>query len=215
MKLKTLLFSVFALTCFFMQAQDWSSDVYKYGDLYPGYVILENGDKKEGFITYRNRYSMQNEVIFWKTKGDKKSKTKYKTGDLTEYLVADKLYKCIHYSGGLMKKPIKANLLVTDGCIAEFVWYDQAEGYLTMQKQTGESQEDFMKRMYPRTTVYLKAGSEEPKTTDYFALNFSKKMSEWISDDAALSQKVADKEKGYKMLAILDIIAQYNENCAK
>jgi hypothetical protein len=214
MKLKTLLFSVFALTCFFMQAQDWSTDVYKHGEEYPGYIIEEGGKKTEGFITYRDRYSMQNEVIFYATKGDKKSKVKYKTDDLTEYMVADKLYKCIHYSGGLMKKPIKANLLVTDGCIAEFVWYERAEGYMTMQQLTGESYEDYMKRMYPRTTVYLKAGDEEPRTTDNFALKFASKMSEWISDDAVLSQKVADKEKGYGMLAILDIIAQYNENCA-
>ena len=60
---------------------------------------------------------------------------------------------------------------------------------------------------------YLKNGDENPKTLDYFALKFASKMSEWISDDAVLSKKVADKEDGYGMLKILEIIAEYNENC--
>lgn len=195
-------------------SQDWSTDVYKYGEQYPGYIITEKGDKIEGFIEYRNRYNMQNTVVFFKEKGNKKSKIKYKTGDLKEYQVADKTYHCIPYSGGLSKKTIKANLLVKTGCITEYVWYNRHESYLTMQKMKDESQEDYMKRMYPPSAVYLKQGDDEsPRTIDYFALKFSKKMSEWIVDNSELSAKVAAKEKGYGMLSILAIIEEYNTNC--
>lgn len=209
-KLATLLFTCASLMSI---AQDWSTDVYKYGEEYPGYVITSSGDKVEGYIKYKDRYTMQNDVELYTEKGNKKTKQKFSTGDLTEYKVADKLYHCIHYSGGLLKKPIKANLVVTEGCITEYVWYDRSENYMTMQRGSSESEEDFMKRMYPPKSVYLKNGDEDPKTLDYFALKFASKMSEWISDDAVLSKKVADKEDGYGMLKILEIIAEYNENC--
>lgn len=201
------------MTSITLSAQDWSTDVYKYGEEYPGYVIEANGNKIEGFIEYRNRYSMQNEVVFFKTKGDKKSKIKFDTGDLKEYKVADKLYHCINYSGGLLSKPIKANLLVSDGCIREYVWYNRAENYTTMQKLQGESDEDFNKRLYPPVTIYYKEGDEKPVETSYFAMKFTTKMAAYVAKDKELAAKVTAGEKGYKMLNILDIIAEYNKNC--
>lgn len=215
MKLKSILFSAFMLSSFIMLAQDWSSDVYKMGELYPGYIIDASGKKTEGFIKYDNRYDMQNDVLFYTDKDDKKSKVKYATADLKEYMVADKLYHCIHYSGGLLAKPIRANLVVKEGCITEYVWYDRNEAYMTMTRGAGESEEDFYARMYPPTSVYLKDGDEEAKTIAGFALKFADKMSEWISDNAALSEKVASKEKGYGALNMLNIIDEYNANCTK
>lgn len=194
-------------------AQDWSTDVYKYGEQYPGYVIDAEGNKIEGYIQYQNRYTMQNTVLFFSEKDNKKTKVKYDTQDLKEYKVADKLYHCIHYSGGLMKKPIKANLVVKEGCITEYVWYNRADNFMTMQKLPNETDEEFMNRMYPPETVYLKAGDEEPRRTDYFALKFADKMSEYIADNKELSEKVANKEKGYGMLRILEIIEEYNAAC--
>ena len=215
MKLKTLLSSAFLLTTFFMMAQDWSSDVYKYGELYPGYIVDASGNKTEGFIKYDNRYSMQNDVLFYTDKNDKKSKVKYATEDLKEYMVADKLYHCIHYSGGLLAKPIRANLVVKEDCITEYVWYDRAESYMTLTRGAGESEEDFYARMYPPTTVFVKNGDEEAKTIAGFALKFADKMSEWISDNTDLAGKVSAKEKGYGALNMLNIIEEYNKNCEK
>ena len=217
MKLKSLLFSAFMLTTFFMMAQtpDWSSDVYKYGELYPGYIIDATGTKTEGFIKYQNRYSLQNNIVFYTDKTNKKTKTKYKTQDLLEYKVADKLYHCIHYSGGLLKKPVRGNLVVNEDCITEYIWYERAENYSTMRKASGETQEEFLDRMYPPTTLFKKEGDSEVKTVASFALKFSEKMSDWISDNADISGKVAAKEKGYKVLNLLQIIDEYNEACEK
>jgi hypothetical protein len=215
MKLKSILFSAFMLSSFIMMAQDWSSDVYKMGELYPGYIVDASGKKTEGFIKYDNRYDMQNDVLFYTDKADKKSKVKYATADLKEYMVADKLYHCIHYSGGLLAKPIRANLVVKEGCITEYVWYDRNEAYMTMTRGSGESEEDYYARMYPPTQVFLKDGDEDAKTIASLALKFAEKMSEWISDNAALSEKVATKEKGYGALNMLYVIEEYNTNCTK
>lgn len=38
-------------------------------------------------------------------------------------------------------------------------------------------------------------------------------MSEYVSDYAELSKKILDKEKGYGLLKILDIIDEYNTWC--
>jgi hypothetical protein len=203
------------LTTFFMMAQDWSTDVYKYGELYPGYIIEANGTKTEGFIKYQNRYSLQNNIIFFTDKDNRKTKKKYKSQDLLEYKVADKLYHCIHYSLGLLKKPIRGNLVVKEGCITEYVWYDRDENYTTMRKQAGETQEEFMNRMYPPTTLFLKDGDSEVKTIAGMALKFSKKASEWLSDNSDISGKIVAKEKGYKAINILQIIDEYNESCEK
>ena len=211
--MKTLLLIGMIFTGTSLFAQDWSTDVYKYGEEYPGYIIDADGNKTEGFITYQDRYTMQNKIIFWKEKGNKKSKEKLDTKDLKEYKVADKLYHVIHYSGGLLSKPLRGNLVVKEGCITEYMWYNRDDNYLTMQKQAGESDDDYLNRKYPPTAVFLKKGDEEPKTLDNFALKFSKKMSDWIADNHDLAGKVASKEKGYGMLKFYDIIEEYNAAC--
>ncbi len=215
MNLRTLLSTGLFIALTASYAQDWSSDVYRGGELYPGYVIDASGKKSEGFIKYQNRYTMQNEVLFYTDKDDKKSKQDLKTKDLTEYKVADKLYRCINYSGGLSGSAVRANLVVNDGCITEYVWYNRAENWAIMQKGASETEEEFMARMYPSVMVFMKPGDEKPRSLDYFGLGFAKKMSEYVSDNADLAKKVADKEKGYGMLKIQAIIAEYNAACTK
>ncbi len=196
-----------------VNAQDWSSKVYHYGELYPGYIVSAEGKKTEGYIKYENRYSMQNDILFYTDKDDKKSKTKYSTDDLKEYMVADKLYHCIHYSGGLFTKPIKGNLVVKKGCITEYVWYNKVDNANLLQRGSNESEEDFYNRMYPPVSVYKNQNLEDCRTVDYFGLKFSSKMAEFVKENKELSDKVANKEKGYGMLQLLDIIEEYNSKC--
>lgn len=211
--MKTILLSLFLLAGVIANGQDWSTDVYKYGELYPGTVVTEDGETHEGFIKYRNRYAMQNDVIFFKKKDDKKSKVKYKTGDLKEYKVADKVYHVIHYSGGLTAKPLKANLLVKDGCISQYVWYDRHENHATMQKRPDETDEEFFARKYPSKVVFSKRNTQDAVSSDALAMKFAKRMSELVADNAELAAKVANKEKGYRMTKMYSIIDEYNDAC--
>lgn len=109
---------LFALN-FQLSAQDWSTDVYQYDELYPGYVIKADGEKIAGFIKYRNRMSMQDEIVFFMDKNNPRTKETYKPSDLLEYEVAEKHYDCIKYSGSALNNDTKAVLLVKKGCITE------------------------------------------------------------------------------------------------
>ena len=213
MKLKAILLNAILLIAVGVSGQDWSTDVYKYGEKYPGHIVDASGKKTEGFIKYQNRYTMQNEVLFYKDKDNKKSKVKYKTKDLKEYMVADKVYHCITYSGGLSGSAIKANLLVEEGCIAQYVWYDRAENYAIMQKGASETEEEFMARKYPSKMIFRNNNKDLVKSVDQFGMKFAKKVSEFVADNKELAAKVANKEKGYGMLKILNIFEEYNAAC--
>lgn len=215
MKMRYLLSLLTIILFSSLHAQDWSSTTYKYGELYEGYIIDASGKKTEGYIKYEDRYSMQNDITFYADKNDKKNKVKYKSEDLTEYKVADKLYHCIHYSGGLLAKPVRGNLVVKEGCIMEYVWYNRVEGYMTMTKNAGESDEDYYNRIYPPITVYKKKDDQDCRTVDSFAVKFKEKMSEYIADNKELAKKVLDSEKGYGMMNMIKIIEEYNAQCAK
>jgi len=190
--------------------QDWSSDVYKVGTMYPGHVINSKGEKIEGHIKAGNRVENEKKVLFYSDPKNKKSKVVYKTSDLKGYEVADKVYKAMAYSGGLSGKAIRCLLLVEPGRISQYVWYEFAEGYLTMARGTNESIEDYHKRYYVDKIVYQN-GDGKPMEHTSFGMGFAKKMSKFIEDYPELAKKVANKEKGYKMLKIAEIIKEYNE----
>lgn len=201
------------LSTFFMMAQiDWSPDVYKYRQLYPGYIV-QNGKKTEGFIQYTNREALQSNVIFYTDKNNKKTKTKYKSKDLTEYMMADKVYHVIHYTGGLLHKPVGGNLLVEEGCISKYIYYKNDSEVTT--KLSGETTEEYLNRKYPSTVLFLKDGDEKPQTIAKMGIGFAKDMPLWIADQPELAEKVANKEKGYRMLQMEAVIEEYNENCEK
>jgi hypothetical protein len=213
MKLKFSLLSVFLIAGITLFGQDWSSDTYKYDELYEGYVITKEGEKIEGYIKYRNRFVMQEEVIFFKTKTG--SKKKYLAEQLEEYKVADKHYHCINYSGGASVSKIRANLVVNDeGCIKEYVWYERAPGYNKLIQRDGESDEEFSARKYPSKAVFLKDGDEMAVTEEYFKKDFTKKMMAYVKPQKELFKKVKAAQKGYsKPFNMEAIFKEYNENC--
>ena len=201
-KNKFLLLALCLLFALNMNAnpQDWSG--YRTGELYAGYIIKNDGTRVEGYIEAQPRganpgnlqlNSNQSRVIFYTDREDKKSKIIYKPADLTEYKIADKTYRSMHYSGGLSSKPLRFLLLVKDGRIAQYMWYEN---------DNGEWEE----------TVIFQKGQEAPVSIKSFALGFSKKMSELVSDNKELAEKVKNKEKGYGLLSLYDIIEKYNNS---
>lgn len=211
--MKYLSTALFLIAATFSFAQEGGLTVYSSGTYYEGYVKETDGTVHQGYIRYSNPYTIQSTVEFYTDKTDKKSKVKYNTDDLSEYKVGEKIYHCIHYSGGLLDKPVKGNLLTESGCISSYVWYDKADNYMTMTKTAGESDLDFQNRKFPPTTIYLKKGEEKVHEISYFGLKFAEKMSEYVSDNEELSNKVKNKEKGYKMLNFDAIIEEYNKSC--
>ena len=214
MKFKRILFLLITFFTLSVNAQDWSKESYEYGKLYEGYIIDLEGNKTEGYIKYRNRWVMQNEVIFYKKNDLESPKKKYMTQDLSEYKVADKLYHCIHYSGG-NGRLVRANLVINgEGCIKEYVWYSRSSSYNKLKKKPGESEEDFGERKFPSNTVYYKDGDGIAIDPDYFKEDFTKKMAKYLALNKIMVKKVKSKQSGYtKILNLRAIFAEYNESC--
>lgn len=214
MKFNGVVAGLFLMISLSLQAQDWSTDTYTYGEQYEGYVIGINGDRVDGFIKYRNRAIMQEEVIFYREKDNTSTKKKYLVADLAEYKVADKLYHCIPYSGNSGGQSVRGNLVIKDvGCIKTYMWYDRASGYKSMKKRPGESSEDFGKRKFPSVKVYFKSTDGMGVTQSFFDDGFNKKMAAYVADNKELAKKVKSKASGYDVRGFMKIINEFNENC--
>jgi len=178
--------------------QDWSD--YRPGELYAGYIIKTDGTKIEGYIEAQRRgaspgnlsfNSNQSRVIFYTHPEDENSKVIYSPTDLKEYKIADKVYRSMNYSGGLSSRPVRFLLLVKDGRIAQYMWYEH---------DNDEWEE----------TVVFRKGEETPISMKSFAIGFPKKMSELVADYQELADKVRNKERGYRILSVYSIIEEYN-----
>ncbi|XOV67791.1 MAG: hypothetical protein ACFHU9_01205 [Fluviicola sp.] len=212
--MKYFLSTLLLFAAFVSNAQE-PVHAYPEGGTYEGYVILKDGTQKNGFIRYSNPYGIQNTVVFFADKDDKDTKEKFDTDELKEYRVGEKTYHVIYWSGGLTGKALKGNLLIEDGCISTYRFYGRPEAVMPVTRNPGESDDSFLTRKYSPQTVYKNKNDDKCYQTSYFGLKFSKKMSEFISDNEELSEKVANKEKGYKMLNMDKVITEYNEACTE
>lgn len=181
---------------FSLCAQDWSGNVYQIGKKYPGFYVTNAGDTVHGYFMHGTKLQNQSHCDFYKLETNPKPDQKFSPADISSYKVADKLYRSIHYSGGLLKKPLRFVLVVKDGGISQFIFYSEDPTTPTEEK-----------------TVYYKANdpaNPDPMELQDFGIGFAKKMSAFVADYAELSKKVADKEKGYGMLQIDAIVDEYN-----
>lgn len=211
----TQLFSkVIFIICFlfFFQlsnAQDWSGDTYKYYQLYPGYIINNSGDTIKGYVEHGDRTRNQTKCIFYTDISNSKTKKIYKPDDLKGYCVADKIYRSIHYSGGLFGKPLNFVLVAKQGRIARLYYYTKDEGYVIQVRKQGETDAQYDARISKEEIVWQKENEDPVANTSLF-LGFAKKVGKLIADYPELAKKVENKEKGYTVLKILDIIDEYN-----
>ncbi len=195
---------------------DWNPNVYRIGELYPGYIIKMDGDTVKGFIKAKQRCAIdgmigsnnQTSVDFYLNQSDRKPAVKYKPDELKGYKIADKIYESINYSGGLFKKP-NFNLVVRDGAIRIYEWYSTVSGFSSIRMQSGESWQSYDNRRYEKRVVIAK----DPKTAMEYGmlgLSFSKNMSALVQDNPELMEKVKSKAKGYTLLDLFDVIEEYN-----
>jgi hypothetical protein len=173
---------------------DWTGNVYRVGKIYPGYYVTNAKDTVHGYFMHDDKKGNQKKCRFYTNEMDKKPSQEFKPDEIKSYKVGDKLYRTLNYSGGLLNKPLRFLLVTNDGAITEFVFYSE-DGEMAAQAI-------FHKPFDPL--------HHDPTPMSSFALGFAKKMSEYISDAPAISKKVADKEKGYGVLAILAIVDEYN-----
>ena len=211
--MKSVLSLILLITLNFqVSAQDWSSDKYKYEELYPGFVIKSDGEKITGFIKFRNRMAMQDAIVFYMDKDNPRTKETYSPEALLEYEVAEKHYDCIKYSGSALNNDTKAVLLVKKGCISEYAFYERSNQYNKLIKGAGESDEAFAERKYPITNVYHQEG-QIPVDIEYFKDDYAKKMSQYLSNNKELSSRVKKEKAEFSEFKAKALIDEYNKDC--
>jgi hypothetical protein len=190
-------FTVIFLTGAFssLHAQDWTGRVYQVGKIYPGFYVTNSNDTIQGYFLHGNQAANQKKCVFYTNEMDRKSTSEFKPDEIKSYKVADKLYRSINFSGGLTSKPLRFNLITKDGAITEYVFYSE-DGSFTPEPVFHKPHD---------------AANNKPLQMGYFALGFAKKLGEYVADYPELAAKVTGKEKGYGMLNLLAIIAEYNE----
>jgi len=190
----------------------FSSDVYTKGKKYSGWIILKNGEKKEGFIEARDPVANQQSVHFYNSlDGDKE---KYGPKELKEYQLGHLHYIVSPYSGGIVSKD--QFILVQkegEGALKSCYWYSVEVGQIIRARGANETEEQYFNAQYPSEMVYYREGLK-PVEHKMLAFGFADKMAKLTEEVPEISKKIAQKEKGYKMINLFDIIKEFNEQMA-
>jgi hypothetical protein len=208
MKMLLITLLCFGLT-YTSYTQDWSGKQYQFDEVYPGYIITLKGDTATGYILHGGRAFNQNRAVFYPD-ASRKNKKEFKPSELKGYGVADKHYRSVHFSGGLLAKPLSFVLVSQPGRITQFIFYSKKGDNLVNVRSPQESLADFDARIHNDEIVWQK-GDETPVQQADFVMGFAKKMSKLVAEDTELAKKVSDKEKGYGLGNIYNIISEYNK----
>lgn len=187
MKKSLLTFVLIVVTIFNLTAQQ---SRYSISNFYEGYIINKDGEKEKGFIMYLDETERYKKVIF---KKDKKAKKKrFNVKDIKGYKVAEQTYHALQYKAVILKQT-NFLLLEKEGCINTY-------SKRTINEGAWENE-------------MILSLNGDVVSTQTFALGFAKKLSAFIKDNVELSDKVKNKEKGYRLLSLEAIITEYNEAC--
>lgn len=165
---------------------------YEFGRFYEGYLIMPDGAQIDGYIMYENFNKMQSSIIYATDPNNRRTRMTYKAKDLAAFKVADKLWHSIPFKDLIGPKQQMFMQLEQDGFIKLYLYYG-TESNLRDDAQ-----------------VIIKKGDEIAFNQGTFITGFHKKMSELVSEYEALASKVSNKEDGYKLLQLYDILEEFN-----
>ncbi|RAJ13518.1 hypothetical protein [Olleya aquimaris] len=194
-------------------AQDFDDNWEELSEKLPGYVITNKGEKIEGYLKRFLKIKSQRKVKFFKTLDDKP--VVYDAKDLKAYQIADDYYESHPYEG-LSGKTKVFLLRVLEGKIDLFEYYirvedDQGKEITIKDDGTKEIILDFDGTKIQTETLAVKDGDDYLKfASPKLLFSFKNVMSKYVSDYPELAKKIKNKEKGYKVLGILNIINEYN-----
>ena len=208
------LFLLFALgISIISNAQDFDDNWESVSEKLPGYIITNSGEKIEGYLKRFLKIKSQRKVKFFKTLDTKP--VVYGPKDLKGYGIAEDVYESHPYEG--LKSKTKVFLLKSvEGKIELFEYYIRVEDNqgreLTLKKEGNkEIILDFDGTKIETEVLALKDRKEYLKfSTPKFLFSFKNVMSKYISDYPALAKKVKSKAKGFRILAVLKIVNEYN-----
>lgn len=187
MKYILLLAILFTATTSYAQEEE-----YRIGTFYEGYIVDNDGERVRGYIQYLGEPDRYEKVIFKEEKNSKKSK--FTPKKIKGYKVAGVEYRSCNFKAVIMRDT-KFLEVGKDGCMEMLSWrkYDRED-----QAWKGE--------------IVLRVNGEAV-STQTFLMGFAKRMSALVKDNKELYNKVKNKQKGYRLLALEAIVDEYNEQC--
>ena len=214
MKHLILLMTVLMSSFGFSQIDDNWEDV---SEKLPGYIITNEGEKIEGYLKRFLKIKSQRKVKFFKTLEDKP--VVYGPEDLKAYKIENDYYETHPYEG--LSGKTKVFLLRTvDGKISLFDYYIRVEddkgAEMTLSKKGNtEISLDFDGSKIQTEILAVKNGDDYLKfASSNVIFSFKNIMSKYVSDYPELAKKIKDKEKGYRILSILNIVNEYKQHFA-
>ena len=184
----------------------------------PGYVITNKGERIDGFLKRFLKIKSQRKVKFFKTLDDKP--VVYKAKDLKAYQIADDYYETHPYEG--LSGKTKVFLLRTvEGKIDLFEYYirvedNQGKEMTISKKGNTEVILDFDGTKIQTEVMAVREDGKRLKfTSPKLLFSFKGVMSKYVGDYPELAKKIKSKEKGYRVLAILKIVNEYNAHFAE
>jgi len=218
MKHLVLVFAVLISGLSFSQIDDNWEDV---SEKLPGYIITNKGEKIEGYLKRFLKIKSQRKVKFFKTLDDKP--VVYGPKDLKAYKIENDYYESHPYEG--LSGKTKVFLLRTvEGKISLFDYYIRVEDdqgkELTLSKNGNtEISLDFDGTKIQTEILAVKDEGKGKKYLKFASskviFSFKGVMSKYVSDFPELAKKIKNKEKGYRILAILKIVNEYNAHFAQ
>ncbi|MCB0382521.1 MAG: hypothetical protein KDD05_04265 [Psychroserpens sp.] len=214
MKHLILLMTVLMSSFGFSQIDDNWEDV---SEKLPGYIITNEGEKIEGYLKRFLKIKSQRKVKFFKTLEDKP--VVYGPEDLKAYKIENDYYETHPYEG-LSGKTNVFLLRTVDGKISLFDYYIRVEddkgAEMTLSKKGNtEISLDFDGSKIQTEILAVKNGDDYLKfASSKVIFSFKNIMSKYVSDYPELAKKIKDKEKGYRILSILNIVNEYNQHFA-
>ncbi len=194
-------------------AQEDTTQV-KLWTIYPGYVITLDDDTVHGYLLLKNKISNQEKVFFFDSEDAEEPIAKYKPKDIRAYKVANRNYKTLKFSAEYTTAKYHFFLKEIDGPISMYCWYyDDKERVKIDEDDIWNSTIDFSfnENELSIQKIGVKFGGEPVDFGDLkFLLKFKKSMSEYVSDYSGLSQKIANKQEGYKYIDLEKVIKEYN-----
>lgn len=150
-----------------------------------GYYVTKDMEKHEGKILYQAPEIMHDQNKYLVTYDEHGTKKNWSKGEIEAFYVAGQLYI---FTGEFW------DIMIEEGAIRRL-------GRVVKNSSTGE---------YVTADLIQKVGIS-PENTASLAFGFKNKMSELVEENKELSKKVKNREKGYRLMQMDDIIDEYNQ----
>lgn len=195
--MKKLHFYLIVIGVFFLSFNIWGQTFNSDKDMeyVPGYIVNTENDTIKGEILYKHFSQLQKEVTFRKTASD--APKTYLPADIVGYG---------HSLDALSWTSTANTLLQTKNKKGQFVQAEIIGGvsYYRYYKKNKEQPQVY------DSEIFVIKPNEDAVSTDRLVIGFKKVFSNYLSDNKEIAKKIANKEPGYKMSSVKDIIKEYN-----